>query len=199
MYRAINQDPGEDGRLIAAFLAEDSSAFDKLVLKYKDRVFNICYRFMGNHDDANDCAQDAFVKVFRSLKHFKGESLFSTWLYSITVNTCKNKLSSLAHRIGKRMVQIDKRRETEDGEKQRQFKDDGYTPPEMLEMKEREAKVQKAIGSLGKYQKELIILRDIEDLSYEEIAKITGHKLGTVKSGLSRARFHLKEKLRELR
>ena len=84
----------EDALLVRAFNSGEKPAFDKLVLKYKDKVFNICYRFLNDYEEANDCAQETFVKIYRSLKNFRFESSFSTWLYRIAVNTCKNKITS---------------------------------------------------------------------------------------------------------
>ena len=86
----------EDAALIRAFQAGNRSAFDQLVVKYKDRLFNLCFWVLGDYHDANDSAQETFIKVFRSLKGFRFESAFSTWLYRIAINTCKNKLKSLA-------------------------------------------------------------------------------------------------------
>jgi len=88
----------EDSVIIKAFLAETPGAFDKLVLKYQDMIFNVCYRILGDYEDADDCAQETFIKVYRSLKSFRFESGFSTWIYRIAVNTCKNKLSSMKYR-----------------------------------------------------------------------------------------------------
>lgn len=198
MDKEIRQGAGEDTELIEAFRAGGVSAFDKLVLKYKDLVFNICFRFMGNYEDANDCAQDTFVKVYRSLNGFKGQSQFSTWLYTVAVNTCKNKLRSPAKRYSVKMVSLDKPVETDDGEASFQLSDGDPSPAEELEKKDKEARVQQALDSLDEKQKELIILRDIQDLSYEEIASITGNNLGTVKSKLSRARSRLKDILKEV-
>jgi len=98
----------EDTVSIKSFLAGDKKTFDKLVLKYQDRVFNLCYRFLGDYEEANDSAQETFIKVYNSLKNFRFESAFSTWLYRIAVNTCKNKLSSLKFRLNQRMVRLDR-------------------------------------------------------------------------------------------
>lgn len=181
----------DDRALIYAFCAEqDKDAFDRLVIKYQDKVFNLCYRFMGNYHDANDCAQDTFVKVFRSLKKFKGESEFSTWLYRIAVNTCKNKLSSLTYRVSKMMVRLDKPRT--------EIKDESNSPEAEFEQSEKGRQIQKAIDALPEDYKTVVVLRDIEGLSYEEIAQITGYNIGTVKSKLARARGRLREKLEGL-
>lgn len=188
----------EDKALVKAFQAEGSAAFDKLVLRYKDKVFNLCYRLLGDYEEANDCAQETFVKVFCSLKNFRFESTFSTWLYRITVNICKNKLKSLEYRYRKKMVWLDKPKETEDNNCLIQIGDGSPSPLIELERKEKEMLIQKAINSLPEEQKTIVVLRDIEGLSYEEVAKITGYKLGTMKSKLARARQQLRKRLRGL-
>ncbi len=188
----------EDKALVKAFQAEGSAAFDKLVLRYKDKVFNLCYRLLGDYEEANDCAQETFVKVFCSLKNFRFESTFSTWLYRITVNICKNKLKSLEYRYRKKMVWLDKPKETKDNNCLIQIGDGSPSPLIELERKEKEMLIQKAINSLPEEQKTIVVLRDIEGLSYEEVAKITGYKLGTMKSKLARARQQLRKRLRGL-
>lgn len=181
----------EDQPLIEAFCTrQDNDAFDRLVIKYQDKVFNLCYRFMGNYHDASDCAQDTFVKVYRSLSKFKGKAEFSTWLYRIAVNTCKNKLSSLSYRVSKMMVRLDKPKT--------EIKDESHSPEANLEKSEKSELIQKAIDELPADHKSVIVLRDVEGLSYEKVAEITGYNIGTVKSKLARARERLRNKLRGL-
>ena len=186
----------EDIELVKSFKAEDKTAFDKLVLKYKNKVFNLCYRMLGNYEDANDSAQDTFVKVFCSLDKFRMESTFSTWLYRIAVNTCKNKFVSVEYRYREKTVRIDDPDESEEGSHKIEIRDESLSPGAELERKEKEALIQKAIAALPKEQKAVVVLRDINGMSYEEVAKVTGYNLGTVKSKLARARQALREKLR---
>lgn len=186
----------EDTLLIKAFDSGEKAAFDKLVLKYKNRVFNICYRFLADYEEANDCAQETFVKIYRSLKGFRFESTFSTWLYRIALNTCKNKVASLESRLRKRMVRLDSP-VGDPGEESctLEVASRALSPRDEIDRKEKEAIIERAIYSLPQDQKAVIILRDIDLLSYEEIAKVTGYNLGTVKSKLARARQALREKL----
>lgn len=186
----------EDAGLVKAFQSGDKTVFDKIVLKYKDKVFNLCYRFLGDHAEADDCAQESFVKVYCSLQGFRLESTFSTWLYRLTVNTCKNKLGSLEYRYRKKMVRLNNPKETEEGTNPVEIRDESLSPIIEIERKEKEMLIQKAIDSLPEEQKTVVVLRDIEGLSYEEIVKITGYKLGTLKSKLARARSELRKKLR---
>ncbi|MFH0839840.1 MAG: sigma-70 family RNA polymerase sigma factor [Candidatus Omnitrophota bacterium] len=191
-----NMQNQEDSALVSAFQRGDKSAFDRLVLKYKDMVFNLCYRFLGNREEADDCAQETFIKVYRSLKNFRLESAFSTWLYRIAVNTCKNKITSLEYRHRKNTIALNAERKSEDGFYTLEIKDGSLSPKEILEKKEKDMLLQRAIDSLPEDQKAIVVLRDIEGLSYGEISEIGGYKLGTVKSKLARARQALAKKLR---
>ncbi len=196
------QSRDEDFELIKAFLENksDRAAFNRLVLKYKDMVFNLCFRLLSDYDEANDCAQEIFIKVFNNLKNFKFESNFTTWLYRISVNTCKNNLSSLASRMKKKTISLDNPGIDGDsfpaGSYNRNARDDSHNPASLYEQKEREEIIQKAMDSLKSKEKILIVLRDVEERSYEEISRITGLNIGTVKSGLSRARQELRDRLR---
>jgi RNA polymerase sigma-70 factor, ECF subfamily len=186
---------GEDFILIKAFLAGDNTAFDKLVLNYQNRVFNTCYRILGNYEDANDSAQDVFVKVFRSLNKFRFRSSFSTWIYRIAINTCRNKLRSAGYRHRMKTLRLDQPVDQEDGSYSLEIGDERRTPEKELTRKEKWILIQQAIASLPESQKTVVILRDIDGFSYEEIASITGLNPGTVKSKLARARQKLRDKL----
>jgi RNA polymerase sigma-70 factor (ECF subfamily) len=185
----------DDGDLVKAFKSGDMIAFDELVLRHKDRVFSLCYRFMGNFHEAEDCAQDVFLKVYRSLMRFRLESSFSTWLYRITVNTCKSRLRSIKGMDIKKTGYMDNPDNCGEDYQPLKKGDEAENPLTELEKMERIRLVQKAIDSLPAWKKDIIILRDIEGLSYEEITHITGYRLGTLKSKLSRARHSLKERL----
>lgn len=99
--------PADDGVLVRAFQAGNKAAFDELVVNHKDRLFNLCYWFLGDYHEANDSAQDAFLRAYLSLMKFRLESTCSTWLYRIAVNTCKNRLKSSEYRRKKKMVWLD--------------------------------------------------------------------------------------------
>ena len=183
-----------DADLIYAFRRGDHAAFQKIVLKYQDRVYNLCYRFLGDKQEAEDSAQDIFIKVYKALKGFRLKSSFYTWLYRIVINTCKNRVKSLDYRRSKLKVSIDDNQ----GEKEHNISavlDLNDLPDISLEKKEKIDRIQEAINSLPPDQKTMVILRDIEGLSYDEIADITNNRLGTVKSKLSRARLSLRNKL----
>jgi RNA polymerase sigma-70 factor (ECF subfamily) len=191
-------EPAQDAALIRAFHKGDKAAFDRLVLKHKDRLFNVCYRFLGDYEEANDSAQETFIKVYRALKKFRFESAFSTWLYRIAVNTCKNKLKSSAYRQKRMTVPLDNPALANRSQLTREIQDESQSPAIELEKKERMRIIQEAIDALPPEQKEVVTLRDIEGFSYEEVAEITGYNLGTVKSRLARARQDLRKKLRSV-
>ncbi|MDO8589171.1 MAG: sigma-70 family RNA polymerase sigma factor [Armatimonadota bacterium] len=172
------------------------SAFDRLVEKYEKRVFNFAYRMAGNYDDANDVAQEAFIRVFNSIGTFRGDANFSTWLYRIVTNVYldeRKKAKSHLH------TPLDDFVELEENTVTRQIEDTGPTPEEIAEQNERYGLLQKAIQSLPDYQRIMVLLYHTESKSYEEIADIMNLPIGTVKSRLNRARLALREKLEPLR
>jgi RNA polymerase sigma-70 factor, ECF subfamily len=187
---------GEDELLIKAFQRGEKSAFDQLVIRHKDRIFNLCYRFLGEYEDANDSAQEAFVKAYGSLKTFRFESGFSTWLYRIAVNTCKNKIGSSAYKEKRKTVSLDNPGNNKDGPMPMEIQNGSPSPLARMEEKERSRLLQTALDALPMEAKAVVALRDIEGLSYQEIAEITGINLGTVKSRIARARSELRSKLR---
>ncbi|MBF0488319.1 MAG: sigma-70 family RNA polymerase sigma factor [Nitrospirae bacterium] len=177
--------------LAAASQGGDPAAFDRLVLMYKDRIYNLCYRFLGAHADAEDAAQDTFMKVYTSINQFKFQSSFSTWLYRIAVNTCKNKLKSFSWKSLFSFKAITPDALTE-------IADSRPSPDMRLQSRQRGRAIEKAILELPVAQRLVVVLRDIEGLSYEEISSITGLNQGTVKSKLSRARHALRDKLKDI-
>jgi len=186
----------DDKGLIRAIQSGDRDAFDELVLRHKDRLFNLIYRFLGDYQEANDCAQETLIKVFKSIKNFRFESTFSTWLFRIAVNTCKNRLKSSAYRWGKKTVSL----ETPDGSSPDnpvvEIVNGSPSPVVQLEKKEKMMRIQEALSSLPEEQNRVVVLRDIEGLSYQEIADITGLNPGTVKSRLARGRLALRSELK---
>ncbi len=191
-----NQSHEDDRRLAQSFKEGNSAAFDKLVFKYQDMIFNLCYRIIGDYDEANDCAQETFIKIYRNLNKFKFRSGFSTWAYRIAVNTCKNHLSSSVFRFTRKMVRLDSPGNPGDSPDKIDVRNGKSNPEKLFDRKEKAQDIQRAIDALPGLQKIVVVLRDIEGKSYEEIAGVTGMKIGTVKSKLSRARQHLRDDLR---
>ena len=191
-----NKSSMEDDDLVRSFQAGNEQAFDKLVLRHKDKIFNLCYWFLQDYQEANEQAQETFIKTFKALKNFRCESSFSTWLHRITVNTCKNRIKSLEYRFRKKTDSLDNSEKANTLNPVEKMADETYAPDKALERKQRSICIRKAINALPEAKKTMIVLRDIEGLSYEEIADITGLNPGTVKSKIARARDDLKNKLK---
>ncbi|MBW2227775.1 MAG: sigma-70 family RNA polymerase sigma factor [Deltaproteobacteria bacterium] len=186
----------QDTKLVRAFQAGDVTAFDELVLKHKDKLFNMVFWFLGDYQEANDCAQEIFIKIFNAIEKFRFESAFSTWLYRIAMNTCKNRIKSSAYRWKKRTVSIEHPKSSKNGNPFHDIENGSPSPANELEKKERLMLIQNAINSLPEAQNQMVVLRDIQGLSYQEIADITGLSLGTVKSRLARGRLELRNRLK---
>jgi RNA polymerase sigma-70 factor (ECF subfamily) len=172
-----------DQEIVARVRSGDGEAFAKLVLKYQSRVLTLATRILDNRSEAEDIAQDIFVKVFQSLHDFRGDSRFSTWLYRITVNHCLNHIRRRTRQQQSLVVT-----EPEDWVKESRTNN----PHKTLEQKERWALVQAKLQVLSLEHRTIILLRDFEGLSYEEIGAVLQLESGTVKSRLHRARMELK-------
>jgi RNA polymerase sigma-70 factor (ECF subfamily) len=183
-----------DAELVRAAQEGDRKAFDDLVVRHKDKLFGLCYWFMGDYNDANECSQESFLRAYRSLKKFRRESKFSTWLYRIAVNVCKNRLSSSRHRFKDNVIYVGN--PGAPAENYQELEDESLSPMMALEKVEKLRLIRDAMNSLPVEQKMMITMRDIHGLSYEEISEISGITMGTVKSRLARARQMLRVKLR---
>ena len=188
--------PDPDAVYVRAAQGGDMAAFDQLVIRHKDKLFNMVYWLLGDYQEANDCAQEIFIKVFKSIEGFRFQSLFSTWLYRIAINTCKNRRKSSTYRWKKRTVSLENPENPNQDNRSCEIPSDSPSPENSLEKKERIMVIQKAVNALPQEQNRVVVLRDIQGLSYQEIADITGLNLGTVKSRLARARLGLRKKLR---
>lgn len=174
----------------------DLSAFDELVRRYSKQIFNFAYRMTQNYDDANDIASDAFVKVFNAIDSFRGDAVFSTWIFRIVTNLyLDSRKRSKAHMH----IPLDEYIELEESTVTRQVEDPSPSPLEQIETKERHDMLSDAINELPEYQRIMVLLYHTQGKSYEEIAEIVGLPIGTVKSRLNRARMALKKKLEPTR
>ncbi|WP_448337689.1 sigma-70 family RNA polymerase sigma factor [Chloroflexus aurantiacus] len=180
----------EEQRLISAAQAGDLDSFNQIVRLYETRVYNLCYRMLGDADAAADATQDTFISAFRHLSNFRGGALKS-WLLRIATNTCYDVLRTRKRRPA---VSLDK--EPDDEGNRLDLPDPGASLDELMLQQELSAAIQRGLAELPEEQRIVIILSDIQGLAYEEIAHITGVQLGTVKSRLSRARAKLRDILR---
>ena len=173
-----------DAELVKRVQAGDKAAFDILVQKYQHKVVNLISRFVSDQTECYDIAQDAFIKAYRAIGNFRGDSQFYTWLYRIAANTAKNHLASRARKSPTYSVDVE---DAEHFEGESGLKE--YTTPEnLLLTDEIEKTVFKAIEALPEDLKSAITLREIEGLSYEEIAEVMDCPIGTVRSRIFRAR-----------
>jgi RNA polymerase sigma-70 factor (ECF subfamily) len=171
----------DDTALVAACVAGRREAFDVIVERHRRTVYQVCYRFVSNHEDASDLSQEAFVRAWRGLKNFKGQSALSTWLYRIAVNVCLNKVSA-------------KTPATEPVESLERFEDTRTEGARSrLLREERAAAVRKAIAGLPKKQRATLILRTYHDMSHQQIADILGSSVGAVKANFFHALANLKK------
>ncbi len=184
-----------DVALLEQCRSGDSSAFEALVLRYKDRVYNVAYRFLGNHEDAQDVAQEVFVRAYRGLEGFKGDSKVYTWLYSIASNLARNKLRD-SKRKGRNMgISLEELELRAPGTAQA-LATARETPEDAARRRETEEALQACLEELPEHYRIVFVLRTFEQLSYEEIADSVGCPKGTVKSRLNHARKFLHEKLK---
>jgi RNA polymerase sigma-70 factor (ECF subfamily) len=180
--------------LIARLVERDEQAFAEIVRLYGDKVFSLIYRMLGSRPEAEDVAQDVFITVFKTIETFRGEAKFSTWLLRIAANHAKNRIKHLARRPteGADPEDVSQVRSTPDRPAPPvQARID--SPDTLLEAAQTERLMQEAIANLPEDQRLLVVLRDVEEMSYQEIEEITGLPEGTIKSRLHRARMAIKE------
>ncbi len=177
----------QEAAVIRRVLDGDANAFEDLVAAYEKNVYNLALRMTGNAQDAEDMAQEAFVKAYTSLPGFRGDSKFSVWLYRIVSNVCLDFLRRQNRRPASSLSLED-----EDGEEsQMDIPDESQSPEQLLERSLTQEAVQRGLQSLSEEQRQILLLREIQGLSYEEIAETLDLEAGTVKSRIFRARKKL--------
>lgn len=186
--RRLGKTPSDED-LILQFQEGNVYAFEQIVNRYKDQLVNFAFRFLGDIEDAEDIVQETFLRVFRKKKAYKNVAKFSTWIYTITGNLAK---TELRRRKRRKLLSISSL-----GFEDKDFEltDTKKGPEENVDDLLQSRVIQKAIDSLPDKFKEVIIFRDLQELSYEEISKIVKIPLGTVKSRVNRGRLKLQEKL----
>jgi RNA polymerase sigma-70 factor, ECF subfamily len=175
--------PAEERALVEACLAGDRGAFDVIVERHRRQVYQLCYRYVGSHEDASDLAQDTFIRAYKGLKGFKGQASLSTWLYRIAVNVCLNRVALKTPRPEALGPQ--------------EHVDAGAERPDTaLLRQERAAEVRAAIRQLPPKQRATLILRVYHELPHEEIAGVLGSSVGAAKANFFHALANLKKLLR---
>ena len=181
-----------DEELLAEFLGGSERSFVALMKRYKEPILNFTYRFIGDYDEATDIAQKTFVRLYRFAHTFKGEVKFSTWLYTIAANLSRTELKKYRRRMG---TSLQQEFGYDDEQAGYDIPDENYRPDERVDADKIAVEVQKALMTVTPSYREMVVLRDIQHMSYEEICEITNTELGTVKSRINRGRTQLKKKL----
>jgi len=186
--RLMNVNPPED--------ADRNLDFDALVAKYEKKIFNVIYRFIGDYEEATDLTQETFISAFRHFDRFRGEAKVFTWLYQIARNLCINRVRQRDRQRALRIESLDQPRDPEDDEGMtREVADWSSAPQTVLEDKELRQRILAAIDALPPDYKEVVVLREFQNMSYNDIVVATGLTLENVKTRLSRARAMLRRKL----
>ena len=177
----------QEAAIVRKVLSGDANAFETLVLEYEKNVYNIALRMTGNSEDAADMTQEAFIKAYNSLQSFRGDSKFSVWLYRIVSNVCRDFLRSKNRR-----PTVSLSVEDDDGEDaQLDVADESQSPELLLDRKLTRDSVRRGLDSLPPDYRQILLLREIQGLSYDEIAQALSLEVGTVKSRIFRARKRL--------
>jgi RNA polymerase sigma-70 factor, ECF subfamily len=173
----------DERALVEACLANRPGAFDLIVERHRRAVYALCYRFVGNHEDASDLSQDVFLRAYRGLRNFRGQSALSTWLHRIGVNVCLNSVSAKAS-LAKKVEPLD----------EREFADVGReSAPDRMLKDERGVRVRAAIAQLPRKQRATLILRMYHEMPHQEIASVLGSSVGAVKANFFHALANLKK------
>ncbi len=182
-----------DEELIFKFQTGNNEAYDEIVHRYKDKLVNFVYRYAGNFDDCEDIAQDTLIKVYTSKHLYKEIAKFSTWIYTIAINLAKTKLMKK-----QKMKTFSLSDAYDDEDKDFDIPDEAFTPDIDANAKFLNQHIQNALNKINDNYRELVVMRDIEEFSYEEIVEITGLPMGTVKSRINRGREKLQELLKDI-
>ncbi len=191
MLKPLTQQTDEE--LMAEFQKGNEAAFDLLVARYKDPLTNFAYRMVGDEEECHDIVQDALVRLFRRKATYRPPGRFSTWMYAITLNLARSRLRSRSLR---RFVSINRPPRAVPPEYD--LPDKSARPDEAIDAVLKGERIQEALDALPAKLREAVVMRDVQDLSYEEISEISGVPIGTVKSRISRGREQLQGMLNDL-
>ena len=183
-----------DEELIASFQQGHTEAFNVIVARYKNQLVNFTYRYLGDYDEADDVAQETFLRVYKNKDAYKPVAKFSTWLYTIATNLAKTQL-----RRRKRHLIFSLHRKEENTDRSFEISDVRYAADLEAHASLKHEIIQNALDAISPKYREVVVLFDIQEFSYEEICAITGLNMGTVKSRLNRGRKQLQELLKDLR
>ena len=199
MSKDSESDKSFDSEMVRRFQDGDRSAFEALVDKYSGKAFQIAYGVLGSRQDAEEVAQDVFLRIHRALTSFRGDSEFTTWMYRITVNLARNKYRWNKSRGAQKNLSLDAPVDTGHGDGEGMHLDvaDPELPPdERVAMDEMERNLSDELERLPALYRETLVMRNLENMNYDQIAGLLGCKLGTIKSRIARAREELRKRLK---
>jgi len=194
--RAIEET--SESRLIARLRDRDLTAFDELVAQFERQVYSLCFRLLGDAEEARDAAQETFLKVYRGLGGYRGEAGLKTWIYRIAINQAMNQQRWWRRRRRDETVSLDLKRGETETTLGNLLPGTSESPEQQAIAAERERQVMRALNEIKQEYRVALILREIEELSYEEIAATLAISIGTVKSRIARGRDELRRKIKEL-
>lgn len=197
MSNSGDENAPSDAVLIQRFKEGDRGAFQVLVERYSDKAYQIAFGVLGSREDAEEVAQDVFVRIHRALGKFRGDSEFTTWMYRITLNLARNKYRWNKSRGSQKNVSIDAPIEgSDDGEGLAMaVPEPRLSPDDQVVIDELERNISRELGTLPPLYREALVMRNLDDMNYEQIATLLGCKLGTIKSRIARARDELRRRL----
>ena len=187
-----------EARLISRLRARDLTAFEELVALFERPVYSLCFRLLGDPEEARDATQETFLKVYRGLGGFRGEAGLKTWIYRIAINQAMNQKRWWRRRKREETISLDITRGQSDTTIGNLLPGHGSSPEAQAISSERERNVMRALGEIKEEYRIALMLREIEELSYEEIAQTLSISIGTVKSRIARGREELRRRIKDL-
>jgi len=188
--------PDPDAEVIEQIRTGQKEAFENIVVRYNRRIYAVAYRYVKNSEEAADITQEIFIRVWEKLDSFRGESKFSTWLYQLAGNHCKNRLKALKRRRWFQNESLSSHPLDDNSGPVRQYECPNPGPGELLSTENLKALVRRNLDELPQEQRMVLMMRDIDDLDYDEISEATGLALGTVKSRIHRGRIELAKRIK---
>lgn len=190
-----NPNADEDAALVERALNDDLAAFEQLVTRYQDKITGFAARMLSDRDEAEDVAQEVFIKAYRHLESFRGASSFSTWLYRITTNLCIDRVRAKKRRP-QSAYSLDEPIDREEDSGKREIADLTFEPSGQIERDELRLQVRQTMAEMPEKQRSVLVMCDLQGMAYEEIAQVLGCPIGTVKSRLFHARADLARRLK---
>lgn len=186
-----------DAEIVERIKAGEQHLFDILVQRYSSRAYQIAYGVLGTREDAEEVAQDVFIRIFKALPKFRGDSEFTTWMYRIAMNLARNKYRYNKSRGANKKISMQETIDDSDSRTLIQVPEPRLSPDSEVGLEEYQKDIMREIENLPPLYRDALVLRNVEEMSYEQIADVLGCKLGTIKSRIARAREELRRRLEE--